>query len=259
MNYYERHLGDYAKDAGHLDMLEHGAYSMLMDRYYATEAGIPDADVYRVTRAKSAAEKAAAKRVLTEFFTLTDGVWIKGRIEREIAKFQDKQAKAKRSANARWNPNEPQCEGNANACADGMRTHSEGNAPRARTSHQTPDTSKAKSPDGDSSAAVAADPGIPECPHGDIIAAYHRMLPSLIRVREWTPERQKILRSRWREKPERQTLAWWEDYFAYVGKSDFLMGRTDGRQGPFECDLEWLVRPKNLVKVIEGKYENKAA
>ncbi len=25
MNYYERHLGDYAKDTAHLSMLEHGA------------------------------------------------------------------------------------------------------------------------------------------------------------------------------------------------------------------------------------------
>jgi uncharacterized protein YdaU (DUF1376 family) len=33
VNYYERHLGDYAKDAGHLSMLEHGAYSLLLDRY----------------------------------------------------------------------------------------------------------------------------------------------------------------------------------------------------------------------------------
>ena len=51
MNYYERHLGDYAKDAGHLSMLEHGAYSLLLDRYYTTEQPIPADqarwDVYR--------------------------------------------------------------------------------------------------------------------------------------------------------------------------------------------------------------------
>ena len=31
MNYYERHLGDYARDAGHLSMLEHGAYALLLN------------------------------------------------------------------------------------------------------------------------------------------------------------------------------------------------------------------------------------
>ena len=41
MNYYERHLGDYARDTGHLSMLEHGAYTLLMDRSSASEQGIP--------------------------------------------------------------------------------------------------------------------------------------------------------------------------------------------------------------------------
>jgi hypothetical protein len=96
------------------------------------------------------------------------------------------------------------------------------------------------------------------CPHQDIIAAYHELLPSLARVREWTQERQSFLRKRWTEKPERQTLDWWREFFAYVGKSDFLMGRRETQTGTFECDLEWLVRPKNFIRVIEGRYENRS-
>ena len=30
MNYYERHLGDYARDTAHLSMMEHGAYGLLL-------------------------------------------------------------------------------------------------------------------------------------------------------------------------------------------------------------------------------------
>lgn len=85
MNYYERHLGDYAKDAGHLSMLEHGAYTLLMDRYYATEKGIPADKAHKVARARTPAEREAVDNVLSEFFVLTDGVWTKGRIEEEIA------------------------------------------------------------------------------------------------------------------------------------------------------------------------------
>jgi hypothetical protein len=105
-----------------------------------------------------------------------------------------------------------------------------------------------------SSSANADDP----CPHQKIISLYHEVLPALPRVREWTPARQTLLRNRWKEKPERQSLDWWRDFFGYVGQSDFLCGRIDGRNGklPFQADLEWLVRPSNLVKVIEGKYEN---
>lgn len=86
MNYYERHLGDYAKDTGHLSMLEHGAYTLLLDRYYSTEQGIPADQAHRVARAKTKEERAAVDAVLGEFFTLADGVWTKGRVQQEIAK-----------------------------------------------------------------------------------------------------------------------------------------------------------------------------
>lgn len=87
MNYYEKHLGDYAKDAGHLSILEHGVYNLLMDRYYGTEQGIADEDKYRKIRAQTEEERAAVDVVLREFFHLDDdGVWRKGRIQEEIAK-----------------------------------------------------------------------------------------------------------------------------------------------------------------------------
>jgi len=104
---------------------------------------------------------------------------------------------------------------------------------------------------------VASKPATPVCPQSEIVALYHELLPSLARVRDWTPERQSFLRKRWSEKPERQSLDWWREFFGYVSRSDFLMGRAQTRDGHFEADLEWLVRPKNFVKVIEGKYENR--
>lgn len=84
MNYYERHLGDYAKDTAHLSMMEHGAYTLLLDRYYSTEKGIPEDQAHRVARARSKEERAAVDAVLAEFFTLSDGVWINRRAEEEI-------------------------------------------------------------------------------------------------------------------------------------------------------------------------------
>lgn len=89
MNYYERHLGDYAKDTKRLSMLEHGAYNLLLDEYYAKEAGIPADQVYRVTGARSRAERTAVDTVLKDFFVLTDGVWIKNRVEEEIQRYID--------------------------------------------------------------------------------------------------------------------------------------------------------------------------
>lgn len=89
MNYYERHLGDYARDAGHLSMLEHGAYSLLLDRYYTTEQSIPADQAHRVCRARTREEREAVDAVLAEFFTLFDGRWISARAEREIEKYKE--------------------------------------------------------------------------------------------------------------------------------------------------------------------------
>ena len=88
MNYYERHLGDYARDTAHLTMLEHGAYTLLLDRYYTTEDGIPIDQVHRLARARTDDERAAVDSVLSEFFVQLDGKWINRRAEEEIARFK---------------------------------------------------------------------------------------------------------------------------------------------------------------------------
>jgi len=102
---------------------------------------------------------------------------------------------------------------------------------------------------------------LPPCPHQEIIALYHEALPACTAVREWTPARQALLRSRWAENEKRQTLDWWRRFFGYVAESEFLTGRGScgPDRDPFVADLEWLVRPKNFVKVIEGKYHKGAA
>lgn len=87
MNFYKRHLGDYAKDAGHLTMLEHGAYTLLLDRYYTTEKPIPNrVEALRVCRARTPAEREAVDAVLAEFFTTDGEAFANRRAEEEIAK-----------------------------------------------------------------------------------------------------------------------------------------------------------------------------
>ena len=113
MNYYERHLGDYTRDTAHLSLLEHGVYTILLDRYYVTEQGIPDDKKYRLARAHSKAERNAVNVVLEEFFYLENGIWKNQRAEEEIANYQNK-ARANRENGAKGgrpkrvidNPNE---------------------------------------------------------------------------------------------------------------------------------------------------------
>ena len=136
MNYYERHLGDYAKDTAHLTMIEHGAYSLLLDRYYSTEQGIPNDQAHRVARARTREEKQAVDSVLSEFFTLTDGVWINNRCSEEITKAQTKikaaQENGKRGGRPKANPKKTENK------PSGLLVGSENET--QKKAHQTPDT-----------------------------------------------------------------------------------------------------------------------
>lgn len=88
MNYYRRHLGDYAKDTGHLSALEHGVFNLLLDWYYASEAPIPSAKAYRIAKASTAVEKSATDAVLADFFHRDGEVWRNRRADEEIQEAQ---------------------------------------------------------------------------------------------------------------------------------------------------------------------------
>ena len=106
----------------------------------------------------------------------------------------------------------------------------------------------------------------PECNHQAVIDLYHEVLPTLNRIEIWNNARQGYLRSRWREVAaelakegqsfdEASILDWWRSFFAHIGRSKFLTGRAEGVKGePFKADLEWIIRPTNFAKIIEGKY-----
>ena len=144
MNYYEHHIGVYAEATAHLTFIEDATYSRLIRKYYATEKPLP-ADVkivQRLINARSKEEKNAVVSVLNEFFTLTDDGWRQERCDHEIARFKDRQIKARRSAEGRWQSSSVEqilsdsttisvCDRNANA----LPTQCSPN-----TRHQTPNT-----------------------------------------------------------------------------------------------------------------------
>lgn len=152
MNYYERHLGDYARDAGHLTMLEHGAYTLLLDRYYSTELPIPADQAYRVARARSRDERAAVDAVLAEFFTLQDGVWMNGRADEEIAKAQARIKAAKENGRRGGRPksNPPDSQQKPAGFSPGSDPQTQQKA------HQTPDTNHQTGKEGKAPRAPAA-------------------------------------------------------------------------------------------------------
>lgn len=126
-------------------------------------------------------------------------------------------------------------------------------------------TAAADAPDGAATGVGSADSKIvpmpkrtDNCPYADIVAAYHEALPELPTVRVLTDARKALIRSRWKEHPD---MDYWRKFFAYVAKSRFLTGNVppSGDRPPFVAYLEWLVRPTNFTKVIEGNYHHDEA
>jgi hypothetical protein len=94
------------------------------------------------------------------------------------------------------------------------------------------------------------------CPHEQILALYHKILPELPRVRVWSDTREKHLNTRWNEKHESEngrtsnTVEFWKGFFLYIRESDFLMGRkTD-----FKADFDFIINKSKFARIIEGSY-----
>ncbi len=103
---------------------------------------------------------------------------------------------------------------------------------------------------------------VPDCPHQELVQAYHEALPTLPKCEVLNDHRKGLMRQRWREVcsdlklGRADAIEWWRGYFAQVAGSSFLTGRAPpGRDGrTFRADLEWLVSPRNFAKVVEGRY-----
>ena len=269
MNYYERHIGDYLKDTAHLSLLEHGIYTRLMDVYYTRECGIDAADVARLIGARAKDEKAALSVVLAEFFVLVSGIYVQARCDREIERYQDKQRKAKASADARWS----QSGRNANALPDAMRTHSEGNALQSPVSSNQLNTLEPNGscqldvdPEKPEGEAIPPKAGLPACPHTALLGLWKKHLPDLRQPRVWDGNRKVTMRNRWQQaahpseySPEGYAtedggLKWWDSFFGYIARDTSLARGFESAGRTWTPDLEWVCNATNFQKIIDGKY-----
>jgi hypothetical protein len=110
---------------------------------------------------------------------------------------------------------------------------------------------------------------LPDCPHRAVLALWAEILPALPQhdPEQWRGTRADHLRARWREtaaskgwETEDDGLRYLRKLFAYIGQSDFLTGKTHGKdRRPFYAELAWVVSPGSWAKLIEGKYHSEAA
>lgn len=98
MHYFKLNIGDYAKKAGRLSMLQHGSYTLLMQSCYDREQFPTLEEAIEWTWASTTEEIEAVTFVLRKFFVLEDGVYVQKRIQEEIAEYHAKSETNKRIA-----------------------------------------------------------------------------------------------------------------------------------------------------------------
>jgi uncharacterized protein YdaU (DUF1376 family) len=232
-------------------LIEDLAYRRLLDHYYLHEAPIKQRDIARQIGMRDHEQEVLT--VLDEFFISAEDGFIHPRADAEIAKFKEFAEAGKRGAAKRW------------AKGGDGEAISPPNAPPIATINHKPITNNQDTyicpPDGE----PEAKDGLPTCDHKTIVELYHQHLPTLRRVEVWNDTRKGYLKQRWREvavdlaKTDTVTsevmLNWWADFFQHIGKSKFLTGKVNSRDGrAFVADLEWIIKPTNFAKIIEGKY-----
>ena len=208
MNWYKRYIGDYQRDTGHLSMVEHGAYTLMLDAYYATAKPLPANQevLFRLLRAVTTKEQSAVKAVLGQFWHLTEDGWINARAAIEIGKYVAQSTTNRRIANERTVPrtvNEPSTNRATNRTTNSLPIQ------RPETRDQKPEPK----PDRDSCAAPSQKPKvaalIPACSNQEFAVTeskqgeYQTAYPGvdvvleLRAVRQWcldNPTRQKTVR-----------------------------------------------------------------
>ena len=288
MIYFRFHIGDWEQKTRLLSPIEKGIYVDLLTYYYSTERPIVRSNYERITRGYTEEEKKAADYVLATFFTEKDGCYYNKRCEEEIAAWQEKSSKSKKSIKARWDREKKRISNNQKDSEEqsdddsiddtnvytkentGVCTNDDTNGiltinhkPITNISSITSkdvivETDVSDPPASESEKVEKTKTGI-DCPYQKIIADYNEILgPYLGMCQKLTPTRQKAVQARWRDcmkdgdfKTQEDGIAYFKRYFEYIKTCDFLMG-NNGRD--WRADFDWIFKQQNYTKICEGKY-----
>ena len=254
MHYYKFNIGDYARSTRHLTNDEDLAYRRLLDMYYLHERPL-NVDSAVVAKQIGMREKVqVVQDVLNEFFKLGEEGWVNDRADKEIKHFHSKIEQASRAGKA-------SAERRSSARSTDVQPNNKQETINKNQFTVSKDTVRPPTGEPEEKPKVK----LPGCDHKGILALYHETLPNLPAVEIWNDTRAGYLRQRWREVAldlskngavtHADMLAWWKQYFELIKGSKFLTGKKQQKdKPPFLADLEWIIKPTNFAKIIEGKY-----
>ena len=134
------------------------------------------------------------------------------------------------------------------------------NTENKKDSYESSSTAEA-----DDSQAEVKSSGFSQCPHQEIIAAYHEVLPELPKVRGWNDSRAKQLNARWRESLQRLRkvnapytkeagIDWWRQFFHSIRAAPHYLHGFQRKDGTYwrPPGLVWFLSPDKFLKIIEN-------
>ena len=259
MHYYKRNIGDYAKKAGRLTMLQHGAYTLLIDSCYDREIFPTLEQALEWTWASTQQEVEAVEFVLKKFFTFQDGRYVQNRIVEELQNYHSNAETNKRIAMEREAKRKEKNTLGERSVDEPPPNH------KPLTTNHKPITNN-QEPFNKEAKASLSEPKVLTCPQQEILNLWKKNLPHLTQPRSWVGNRQSMLRQRWIQasKPSNYSpdgyqtmedgLKWWDSFFAYIAKDTQLALGFETKDRTWKPDLEWVVNATNFQKIIDGKY-----
>lgn len=249
------YVADYMADTAHLSTIEHGAYLLLIMSYWR-QGGLPNDDsrLARIAR-MSAEEWASVRSTIVDLFS--EG-WAHKRIDSELAKAQEKSIKAisagKMSAIARSKGTlATVVERTLNECSTDVPTDCQLSQPQSQPLLDI------INPSGLIAEAITS--------AGSIRLVKDRQKLAELRARirvigqDWNAMASdygipQILGIDPGDDRERRVLALIRSGFDFPGLLTIIRSSSflRGDKGSTPCTFDWVLKPKNLRKIMEGNY-----
>ena len=240
MHYYQFDISAWAIHTSHLTIEEEGVYRRLLDYYYDTELPIPEETKSVIRRLRLVNHEDIVASILAEFFDLEDDGWHNHRADLVINDYRKKSEKARENGKKGGRPKQNQgLETELVILANPEEATSQANY-KLLTKNYELETNNITYPSD-------------SAPLKELVELFNEMFPELPKVKTLTDKRKTALRRRWLENTKIQSVDRWRDFFEFIRKSDFLMGRTNPNPWNGFC-FDWLINQGNFTKIIEGNY-----
>jgi uncharacterized protein YdaU (DUF1376 family) len=257
MHYYQFHIGDFRAGTVNMSRKARWIYRDMIDVYYDTEKPLPsDLDVLcDMLGVDDIEERMIVERHLRFKFELNEGAYRHPVCDSMIAEYHAKACTARTNGKKGGRPPKNNLVGTQNNPVGfennpaGLKNNQQESGLKA---NHKPLTINQEPEDKSSCDQQAESPKADRIDYQSVAAAFGEHLPALPQPRDITDKRKKAIRSIVKRGGRYAEPDFFAKFFGYVAKSDFLMAR--GAKPWHGCSFDWLLKPENFQKIIEGNY-----